>query len=145
MRSAVQSCVPLQESTAKRCAFFVYCHQAFARRGWTLSFLALKACFQSGRNDNGHKWAQRTKAWWRLWWKSHRNSNKSFLGYNATGQKGLEGAVGPAVATETSCVPPLENQALTKVSWVLFSLWGTLGELENSEFRLIFIISIDKK
>ena len=28
MRSAVQSCVPLQESTANRCAFFVYRHQA---------------------------------------------------------------------------------------------------------------------
>ena len=32
---------------------------------------------------------------------------------NATGNKGLEGALR---ATETSCVPLLENQALTKVS-----------------------------
>ncbi len=38
---------------------------------------------------------------------------KSFLGYNAIGQKGLEGALR---ATETSCVPLLENQALTKFS-----------------------------
>ena len=30
--------------------------------------------------------------------------------------KGLEGADGPAAATETSCVPLLENQALTKLS-----------------------------
>ena len=30
--------------------------------------------------------------------------------------KGLEGADGPAAATETSCVPLLENQALTKFS-----------------------------
>ena len=37
----------------------------------------------------------------------------SFLGYHATGQKGLEGA---HPATETSCVPLLENQALTKIS-----------------------------
>ena len=31
MRSAVQSCVPLQESTAHRCVFFVYRHQAFPK------------------------------------------------------------------------------------------------------------------
>ena len=30
--------------------------------------------------------------------------------------KGLEGADGPAAATETSWVPLLENQALTKIS-----------------------------
>ena len=45
--------------------------------------------------------------------KSHRDSLTGFLGYNATGQKGLEGALR---ATETSCVPLLENQALTKFS-----------------------------
>ena len=33
MRSAVQSCVPLQESTANRCAFFVYRHQASLPKG----------------------------------------------------------------------------------------------------------------
>ena len=91
MRSAVQSCVPLQESTAHRCAFFVYRHQAFPK-GWTLTFLTLKACFQSGRNDNGQKWAQRRKAWWQLKWKPNRDSLNGFLGYHATGQKGLEGA-----------------------------------------------------
>ena len=48
--------------------------------------------------------------------KPHRDSPNCFLGYNATGQKGLEGA---HRATETSCVPLLEN----------------------SEFRLVFIIS----
>ena len=41
---------------------------------------------------------------------------ENILGYHATGQKGLEGAVGSAAATETSCVPLLENQALTKLS-----------------------------
>ena len=49
--------------------------------------------------------------------KSHRDSPNSFLGYNANGQRGLEGA---HRATETPCVPLLENQALTKVSRVLF-------------------------
>ena len=38
---------------------------------------------------------------------------ENFLGYNATGQRGLEGA---HRATETSWVPLLENQALTKFS-----------------------------
>ena len=38
--------------------------------------------------------------------KSHRDSPNSFLGYNANGQRGLEGA---HRATETSCIPPLEN------------------------------------
>ena len=40
-------------------------------------------------------------------------SPENFLGYNATGQRGLEGA---HRATETSCVPLLEIQALTKFS-----------------------------
>jgi len=66
--------------------------------------------------------------------KSHRDSHKSFLGYNATGQKGLEGALR---ATETPCVPLLENQALTKVSWVLFSFLGTLREHKLNYFSLL--------
>ena len=33
MRSAVQSCVPLQESTANSCVFFVYSHQALPPKG----------------------------------------------------------------------------------------------------------------
>ena len=37
----------------------------------------------------------------------------SFLGYHANGHEGLEGALR---ATETSCVPLLENQALTELS-----------------------------
>ena len=45
--------------------------------------------------------------------KSHRDFSNSFLGYNANGQRGLEGA---HRATETSCIPLLENQALTKLS-----------------------------
>ena len=38
---------------------------------------------------------------------------ENFLGYHATGPKGLEGALR---ATEISCIPLLENQALTKFS-----------------------------
>ena len=45
--------------------------------------------------------------------KLHRDPPQSFLGYNANGQKGLEGA---HRATETSCVPLQENQALTILS-----------------------------
>ena len=45
--------------------------------------------------------------------KSQRDSPNSFLGYNANGQIGLEGA---HRATETSWVPLLENQVLTKIS-----------------------------
>jgi len=45
--------------------------------------------------------------------KHHKVPLKSFLGYHANGRTGLEGALR---ATETSCVPLLENQALTKFS-----------------------------
>ena len=45
--------------------------------------------------------------------KHHKVPLKSFLGYHATGHEGLEGA---HRGTETSCVPLLENQALTEVS-----------------------------
>ena len=45
--------------------------------------------------------------------KRHKVPLKSFLGYHANGHEGLEGA---HRATETSCVPLLENQALTKLS-----------------------------
>ena len=72
--------------------FFIYMHQALPRRGWILVFMALKACFQSDRNDNGQMWAKRTKAWCCPKWKDHSVSLANFLGYNATGQKGLEGA-----------------------------------------------------
>ena len=139
MRSAVQSCVPLQESTAKCCVFFrSYTRQATPRRGWTLAFLSLKACFQSDRNGDGQPGSAATGGLMSLTLKHHRVLFKSFLGYHATGHNGLEGALR---ATETSCVPLLENQALTKFSWVLFSLQGTLGELENLEFCLVFTVS----
>ena len=60
----------------------------------------------------------------RFWPMDRQGAATSFLGYHATGNKGLEGALR---ATETSCVPPLENQVLTKISQVLFSLtWESL-------------------
>ena len=60
MRSPVQSWVPLQESTAKRCVFFVYIHQVIPQRTvavmpaserserW-LDGLTLKSCLLSIR------------------------------------------------------------------------------------------------
>ena len=44
--------------------------------------------------------------------KSHRDPPNRFLGYNANGQIGLEGA---HRATETSCVPLLENPEFSQV------------------------------
>ena len=42
-RATETSCVPLQESTAHRCVFFVYRHQAFPRRERASTRLTLKA------------------------------------------------------------------------------------------------------
>ena len=86
MRSAVQSCVPLQESTAKRCVFFVYSHQACPEGVWALAFMALKASFQSDRNDDGQSGSAATGPD-DIHKKPHRDSLNCFLGYNATGQK----------------------------------------------------------
>ena len=74
--------------------------------------MVLKACFQSDRNDDGQSGSAATGPD-DIHTKSHRDTPNSFLGYNANGQIGLEGA---HRATETSCVPLLENQALTKLS-----------------------------
>ena len=60
MRSAVQSCVPLQESTANRCVFFVYPGRPRPEGAWTLAFLSLKACFQSDGNDDGQPGSEAT-------------------------------------------------------------------------------------
>ena len=46
MRSAVQSCVPLQESTAKCCVFCLYTRQATPRRGRALAFRAQRKMAQ---------------------------------------------------------------------------------------------------
>ena len=72
-----------------------------------------KACFQGARNDDGQTGSAATDGLMHLKQKSHRDSPPGFLGYNANGHKGLEGALR---ATETSCVPLLENQVLTKLS-----------------------------
>ena len=80
----------------------------------TLAFLEQKACFQSARNDDGQTGSKATDG---LMTPETKNltgiPQNSFLGYNANGRTGLEGALR---ATETSCVPLLENQALTKFS-----------------------------
>ena len=136
MRSAVQSCVPLQESTANRCVFFVYIPNRPRPEGaghWR--FWRRKLAFKGSEMTMDRQGAKRLVDWWLLTTKISQRAAPSFLGYHATGHNGLEGALR---ATETSCVPLLENQALTKFSWVLFCLWGTLGELENPEFCLWF-------
>ena len=86
MRSAVQSCVPLQESTAICCAFLYILTSS--RSGLDVG---------SGTCELAHKWT------WSNWQKTnevsgcqyvYRKENQCilrFLGYNATGQKGLEG------------------------------------------------------
>ena len=78
-----------------------------------MAFLAPKTCFQGGRNDNGQTGSEATGGLMATHNEISQRAAPSFLGYHATGNKGLEGALR---ATETSCVPLLENQALTKVS-----------------------------
>ena len=80
---------------------------------WTLTFMELKASFQSDRNGDGQPGSAATDGLMHLKQKSHRDSPPGFLGYNANGHEGLEGA---HRATEASCVPLLENQALTILS-----------------------------
>ena len=87
MRSAVQSCVPLQESTAKRCAFFVYIDILAERSGcwfrdmWACSQMDLKQMTENERSE-----------WMSICYRKGNQCILRFLGYNATGQKGLEGA-----------------------------------------------------
>ena len=64
MRSAVQSCVPLQESTAKRCVFFVYSHQACPEGAGHCRSRAVRARSQRTGWDNDRKGAKRPPAWW---------------------------------------------------------------------------------
>ena len=112
MRSAVQSCVPLQESTADRCVFFVYRHQA-SPKGLDIDIYGAESLLSKRQK---WQWTDRERSDRGLMsrtLKHHRSLRKSFLGYHATGHEGLEGA---RRATETSCVPLLENQALTILS-----------------------------
>ena len=112
MRSAVQSCVPLQESTANRCVFFVYGLQPCPAGAGHWRFWSRKHAFKAPEMTMDRPEAQRPGAE-APQTKISQGFFQSFLGYNANGHKGLEGA---HRATETSCVPLLENQALTKVS-----------------------------
>ena len=107
MRSAVQSCVPLQESTAHRCVFFVYGHQA-APKGLDIGIYGAESLLSKRQK---WRWTARERSDRRPDrvgnQKCHSDSPPCFLGYHATGHEGLEGA---HRATETSCVPLLENQ-----------------------------------
>ena len=56
---------------------------------------------------------------------------ENFLGYHATGQKGLEGALR---ATETSCVPLLEKSTYE----TFVSAFFILGNTEGTQTILFF-------
>jgi len=88
--------------------------QATPRRGLGIGIDgAEKLAFKTAEMTMGRQGAQRPVACSVPNPEKSQDSSPGFLGYHATGQKGLEGALW---ATETSCVPLLENQALTKVS-----------------------------
>ena len=78
MRSAVQSCVPLQESTADRCVFFVYRHQA-SPKGLDIdiygaeSLLSKLQKWQWTDRERSDRWADGAQP------KHHRDSPKIFL------------------------------------------------------------------
>ena len=105
MRSAVQSCVPLQESTAKRCAFFVYIPAGHPKgagpwRNWTRELALVGRKRQGTYRARSDRWPAGSAT---------QNSTRfphqlSWVQCDRT--KGLEGALR---ATETSCVPLLEN------------------------------------
>ena len=115
MRSPVQSWVPLQESTAETLGFFRLYTSSLSRRERTSAWMTLKACFPSGRHGDGRQWAKRTRL------DGHSGKQHSVQGLSWVPCERTEWIrrSRPA-ATETSWVPPLENQALTKFSWVLF-------------------------
>ena len=124
MRSAVQSCVPLQESTAKSCVFFRLYTSGLPEGSGHWHLWSWKLAFKATEMAMDSQGAKRPVAWRSRNQKHHRVPLRSFLGYYANRHEGLEGA---HRATETSCVPLLENQALTKLSWVLFRSWEHWG------------------
>ena len=69
MRSAVQSCVPLQESTAHRCVFFVYRHQA-APKGLNIGIYGAESLLSKRQK---WRWTVRERSD-RAWWHSHKIS-----------------------------------------------------------------------
>ena len=80
MRSAVQSCVPLQESTANRCAFFVHWHQA-SPKGLGIDIYVAESLLLKRQK---WQWTGRTRSGRRTGWSStikhHRDWHPAFLG-----------------------------------------------------------------
>ena len=90
--------------------FFVYTIRPRPEGAWTLAFMELRACFQGDRNDNGQTGREATGGLVVTHNEISQRSAPGFLGYHATGHKGLEGALR---ATETSCVPLLHWKSTT--------------------------------
>ena len=92
MRSPVQSWVPLQESTAERCAFFVYIPSRHRPVGADIDGSDLRACSQ-GRSWQWHQRAKRTLAWWEEpWHETVQRFTIPLSWVTSKGPKGLEGA-----------------------------------------------------
>ena len=134
MRSPVQSWVPLQESTAECCVFFVYRHQAFPKGldigvfwRWKLAFKATEmAMAGSERSERGLMAIA-----------ANSIASKDFLGYHANGQNGLEGAargawniLGPATWKSST------YEIFVSAFFVSFLTSGTLREHKLFYFSL---------
>ena len=92
--------------------FFVYRHQA-SPKGLDIGIYGAESLLSKRQKWRWTARERSDRSLMSLTLKHHRVLLKSFLGYHANGHEGLEGALR---ATETSCVPLLENQALTKFS-----------------------------
>ena len=103
---------PATRKHSRPLCFFVYRQQA-SPKGLDIDIYGAESLLSKRQK---WRWTARERSDWSLMsltLKHHRVPLKCFLGYHANGHKGLEGA---HRATETSCVPLLENQALTKFS-----------------------------
>ena len=115
MRSPVQSWVPLQESTAHRCVFFVYRHQAFPK-GLEIAISDAESLLSKQQEWQWKEVSEANEGLMAARIKTSQGFLKQLSWVQCDRTKGLEGADGPAAAAETSWVPLLENQALTKFS-----------------------------
>ena len=94
-----------------------------------IPFMKLKACFQSGRNDNGQSGSAANEGLMTAQMKAQQRFLKQLSWVPCERTVRIRRS---RQATETSCVPLLENQALTKVSWVLFSFFSIVKSHTDS-------------
>ena len=103
---------PATRKHSKPLCFFVYRQQA-SPEGLDIGIYGAESLLSKRQKWQRTARERSDRALMSLTLKHHRVPLKSFLGYYANRHEGLEGA---HRATETSCVPLLENQALTKFS-----------------------------